>query len=260
MTKLSLASKVDRSEDNAFLPPIGRSSNHSLDQSKLRLSDPARAKGNRKILIVDDHPIVREGLTEMINHEAGLTVCGHAQSTQEAMPKIQELQPDLVLLDISLADGHGIELLKAIKIQYPKLTVLILSMHDENVFGIRALRAGAAGYLMKQAAPDQMLAAIRKALDGEIYVSEHLQKRMVQQFRGTRVPRTGSPLEDLSDRELEVFGMLGKGMTTRQIAEHLHLSIKTIESHRAKIKEKLSLKNSMELLQHAIQWSQAMSD
>lgn len=224
-----------------------------------RFSDGAGSKSVFKILIVDDHPIVRQGLTEMISQQADLKVCGYAHNTERALPQIREQKPDLVLLDISLADGHGIELLKSIKIEFPKLIVLILSMHDENVFGIRALRAGAAGYVMKQASPEHVLAAIRKTLDGEIYVSENLQRRMVQQFRGARVPRTGSPLEDLSDRELEVFGLLGKGMTTRQIAEHLHLSIKTIESHRAKIKEKLSLKNSMELLQHAIQWSQAMS-
>jgi DNA-binding NarL/FixJ family response regulator len=227
-----------------------------------RVSGSASAKSRFttfNILIIDDHPIVREGLTDMISQEQGLNVCGHAQSTEDAIPKITALKPDLVLLDISLADGHGIDLLKTIKEQFPKLVVLILSMHDENVFGVRALRAGAAGYVMKQASPEQVLAAIRKTLGGEIYVSENLQRRMVQQFRGSRVPRTGSPLEDLSDRELEVFGLLGKGMTTRQIAEHLHLSIKTIESHRAKIKEKLNLKNSMELLQHAIQWSQAMA-
>lgn len=212
----------------------------------------------RRIMIVDDHPIVRQGLAEMIDQETDLVVCGQTPSAHEALQKIKDLNPDLVLLDISLADGHGIELLKDIKAQFPKLLVLILSMHDENIFGIRAFRAGAAGYVMKQAAPQEVVNAIRKILDGDVYVSDTLEKRLIHQFRGTKTTRTGSPLEDLTDRELQVFGLLGKGMTTRQVAEYLHLSIKTVESHRAKIKEKMNLKNSMELLQHAIHWNQAL--
>lgn len=217
-----------------------------------------KISAKRKILVVDDHPIVRQGLAEMIDQEQDLVVCGQTHSAHDALQKVKDLSPDLVLLDISLADGHGIELLKDIKAQYPKMQVLILSMHDENIFGIRAFRAGAAGYVMKQAAPEHVIAAIRKILDGDVYVSESLEKRLIHQFRGTRSARTGSPLEDLTDRELQVFGLLGKGMTTRQVAEYLHLSIKTIESHRAKIKEKMNLKNSMELLQHAIHWNQAL--
>jgi DNA-binding NarL/FixJ family response regulator len=217
----------------------------------------SKTKVKRRVLLVDDHPIVREGLTEMVNHEEDLTVCGTAEEMNQALDQIEKLKPDLVVLDISLKGSNGIEVLKNIKVRYPKMLVLVLSMHDETLYALRALRAGASGYIMKQEPAERVLASIRQVLNGEISLSENMEKKMMKQLVGGRAARTGSPLEDLSDRELEVFRLIGKGYSTRQIAEELHLSIKTIESHRAHIKEKLNLKNAMELVQHAIQWQEA---
>lgn len=225
-------------------------------QRESERNDSAK-KPKRRVLLVDDHPIVREGLTEMINHEDDLAVCGTAEEMNQSLDQIEKLRPDLVVLDISLRGSNGIEVLKNIKVRYPKLLVLVLSMHDETLYALRALRAGAAGYIMKQEPAERVLSSIRQVLNGEISLSENMEKKMMKQLIGGRAARTGSPLEDLSDRELEVFRLIGKGYSTRQIAEELHLSIKTIESHRAHIKEKLNLKNAMELVQHAIQWQEA---
>jgi DNA-binding NarL/FixJ family response regulator len=211
----------------------------------------------RRVLLVDDHPIVRQGLTEMVNHEEDLSVCGTAEDMNQALEQIERLKPDLVVLDISLKGSNGIEVLKDIKVRLPKTVVLMLSMHDETLYAVRALRAGAAGYVMKQEPADRVLDSMRRVLSGEIALSQSMEKTMMKQLFGGRADHTGSPLEDLSDRELEVFRLIGKGCSTRQIAEELHRSIKTIESHRAHIKEKLNLKNAMELVQHAIQWQEA---
>src|SRR3954453_15041895 len=210
-----------------------------------------------RILLVDDHPIVRQGLAEMINQERDLQVCGTAEDVHKAIESIEKIRPDLVIADISLKGSNGIELLKNIKVRFPKMLVLVLSMHDEALYAVRALRAGAGGYIMKQEATQRVLTAIHQVLNGEIYLSERMEKKMMHQLVGGRSTRTGSPIEDLSDRELEVFGLIGQGHGTRQIAEELHLSIKTIESHRAHIKDKLNLKNATELVQHAIQWREA---
>jgi DNA-binding NarL/FixJ family response regulator len=225
----------------------------------LRKSMAQIAAKNRKhrILLVDDHPIVRQGLSEMINQERDLQVCGTAEDVHRALDALENIRPDLVIADISLKGSNGIELLKNIKVRFPRTLVLVLSMHDESLYAVRALRAGAAGYIMKQEATDKVLTAIRQVLSGEIYLSERMEKKMMHQLVGGRAARTGSPIEDLSDRELEVFGLIGQGHGTRQIAEELHLSIKTIESHRAHIKEKLNLRNATELVQHAIQWRES---
>jgi DNA-binding NarL/FixJ family response regulator len=214
-------------------------------------------KVKARILLVDDHPIVRQGLAEMIDQEPDLTVCGTAEDVHKALDALDKLQPDLVIADISLKGSNGIELLKNIKVRHPRTLVLVLSMHDESLYAVRALRAGAAGYIMKQEATEKVLTAIRQVVTGEIYLSERMEKKMMHQLVGGRIARTGSPIEDLSDRELEVFGLIGQGHGTRQIAEELHLSIKTIESHRAHIKDKLNLRNATELVQHAIQWREA---
>ncbi len=213
--------------------------------------------GKHRILLVDDHPIVRQGLAEMLNHERDLEVCGTAEDVLQALEAIDKLHPDLVIADISLRGSNGIELLKAIKLRFPTTLVLVLSMHDESLYAVRALRAGAAGYIMKQEATERVLVALRQVLAGEVYLSERMEKKMMHQLVGGRAARTGSPIEDLSDRELEIFGLIGQGHGTRKIAEELHLSIKTIESHRAHIKEKLNLQNATELVQHAIQWREA---
>ena len=219
------------------------------------------AKSNpTRVLIVDDHPLLRQGIAQLINHEKDMVVCGEAESAQKALDAMATTKFDVAIIDISLGASNGIELLKNIKIQHPKLLVLILSMHDESVYAQRALRAGAAGYIMKQEATERVLLAIRKVLSGEVYLSEKLGVRMLNQLVGGRsTALVGSPIEELSDRELEVFGLIGQGMGTRPIAEKLHLSVKTIESHRAHIKEKLRLKNATELVHHAIQWAQSES-
>jgi DNA-binding NarL/FixJ family response regulator len=205
-----------------------------------------------KVLLIDDHPIVRQGLALFIDREADLVVCGEADGATSALQTIRDAMPDFVVLDISLDGPDGLDLLKALRTQYPTLPVLVLSMHDELSYGERALRAGANGYIMKQEATEKVLTAIRHILHGNVYLSERLTKRMLQQFaNGTISPR--DPLARLSDRELEVYRLIGAGHGTRQIADELHVSAKTVESYQAHIKEKLSLRNARELVQHAIE-------
>ena len=210
----------------------------------------------RKVLVVDDHPIVREGLTQMINREPDLTVCGNAEDMQRALQLTDSLKPDILILDISLNGPDGLDVLKYIRARDPELPVLILSMHDEALYAERALRAGANGYIMKQEATDSVLVALRRILNREVYVSERVANRMLRQFIGGGSSGVAhSSVEGLSDRELEVLRLIGRGHSTRQIAEELHLSVKTVESYQAHLKEKLSLNNSRELVQYAIRWA-----
>ena len=211
----------------------------------------------RMIFIVDDHPIVRQGLALLINRGPDLAVCGDAEEAGSALDRIEELRPDLVVLDISLNGPDGLDLLKTIRARDPNLPVLILSMMDEVLYAERGLRAGANGYIMKQQATEQVLVAIRRILGGEIYVSERMSNKMLHLFVGGSPAHQSSPVADLTDRELEVFRLIGEGHGTRQIADELHLSIKTVESYQAHIKEKLLLKNGRELVQRAIQWNVA---
>jgi DNA-binding NarL/FixJ family response regulator len=216
---------------------------------------PNKADENKTaILIVDDHPIIRQGLTELINQEIDLTVCGEAEEAHRAMQAIKSLKPDIVIVDISLKQTSGMELIKDIKAQYPNLAVLALSMHDESLYAERALRAGAKGYIMKAEATEKVVTAIRKVMSGQIYVSDRMAAKMVRKLVSSEPDVGASAIERLSDRELEVFHLIGQGYGTRQIAERLHLSIKTIETYRAHIKEKLNLADAAELLQYAIQW------
>jgi DNA-binding NarL/FixJ family response regulator len=203
---------------------------------------------------VDDHPIVRQGLAQLIDQENDLQVCGQADDAHEAMQMIRQLNPDMVIVDISLKGTSGMDLIKDLKVQYPDLPVLTLSMYDEAVYGERALRAGARGYIMKQEATEKVVTAIRRVLAGEVYVSDSMAARMVSQLVGGGVRQAGSPLERLSDRELEVFRLIGEGYGTREMAEKLHLSVKTIETYRAHLKDKLGLEDANELLRRAIQW------
>jgi DNA-binding NarL/FixJ family response regulator len=207
-----------------------------------------------KVLLVDDHPIVRQGLALFIDREPDLTVCGQADDASSALKAVRNSIPDFVVLDISLDGPDGLELLKAIRAEYPKLPVLVLSMHDESLYAERALRAGANGYIMKQEATEKVLTAIRQILGGDVYLSDRLTKRMLQQFANGSVSPC-DPLSKLSDRELEVYRLIGTGHGTRQIADELHVSAKTIESYQAHIKEKLSLRNARELVQNAVEWS-----
>jgi len=209
------------------------------------------------VLIVDDHPVVRQGLAQLINEEKDLEVYGHAEDAPQAMQAIKELKPDMVIVDISLKDTSGMDLIKDIKIQYPNLPVLTLSMHDESLYAERALRAGAKGYIMKQEATERVVTAIRRVLAGEIYVSDSMAAKMVSKLATGVAPLGVSPVDTLSDRELEVFRLIGEGCKTREIADRLHLSVKTIETHRAHIKEKLGLKDGNELFRFAVEWLNA---
>jgi DNA-binding NarL/FixJ family response regulator len=212
------------------------------------------------ILIVDDHPIVRQGLAELINHEEDLAVCGQAEDAHQAIKAVKELKPDMAIVDISLKETSGMELIKDVKAQFPNLPTLALSMHDESLYAERALRAGARGYIMKAEATEKVILAIRTILSGEIYISEKMASKMMQKLVGGNTEISASPVERLSDRELEVFQLIGKGFGTRQISERLYLSIKTIETYRAHIKEKLNLADAAELLQYAIQCVNSRSD
>jgi DNA-binding NarL/FixJ family response regulator len=212
-----------------------------------------------RVLLVDDHPIVRQGLALLIDREADLSVCGEAEGALSAFHAIETLRPDIVVLDISLSGPDGLDVLKEIRMKTGSLPVLILSMHDESIYAERAMRAGANGYIMKQEATEKVLVAIRRILQGEVYLSDRLTSTMLQQFvRGT-APVKSSPLLALTDRELEVFRLIGEGHGTRQIADELHLSVKTIESYQAHIKEKLALRNARELVQHAIEWTVSLN-
>jgi DNA-binding NarL/FixJ family response regulator len=208
-----------------------------------------------KVLVVDDHPIVRQGLTLLINRESDLMVCGEAEDAHTAMQSLTATRPDILVVDISLNGPDGLDLLKEIRARHPNLPVLILSMHDESIYAERALRAGAQGYIMKQEATEKVLVALRRILSREIYVSERIANRMLQRYIGGPIAGRPSSIADLTDRELEVFRLIGEGHSTRQIAEDLHISVKTVESYQSHIKEKLSLRSARELVQHAIQWS-----
>lgn len=208
-----------------------------------------------RVLVVDDHPIVRQGLALLINREADLTVCGEAEDAHTAIQSVTATRPDILVVDISLNGPDGLDLLKNIRTRHPDLPVLILSMHDESIYAERALRAGAQGYIMKQEATEKVLVALRRILSREIYVSERIANRMLHRYIGNPSAARPSSIADLTDRELEVFRLIGEGRSTRQIAEDLHISVKTVESYQSHIKEKLSLRSARELVQHAIQWS-----
>ncbi len=220
--------------------------------------DPKNQTGIRKnklrVLLVDDHPVLRKGLGQMINAEADLMVCGEAEDASKAFEAVGTLSPDVAVVDISLKRGNGIELIKNVKARYPELPILVLSMHDEALYAERALRAGSLGYIMKEEATEQVLTALRRVVAGEIFLSERMKARMLQQLATGRGKIVVSPIEQLTDRELQVFRLIGEGRSTRQIAAELHLSVRTVEAYREYIKDKLSLKNSTELVQHAFHW------
>lgn len=213
---------------------------------------PSTSAAKYRVFLVDDHPIVQQALADMLNHEGDLEVCGTTMNARTALEQIERLRPDLVILDLVLQGANGIELLKDIRVRYPKQLVLMLSMHDESVYAFRALRAGAAGYIMKAEATEKLLTAVRQILEGGVYLSERMQKRVLGRMGGAPVDEAPQPLDSLSDRELEVLRLMGQALSTRQIANQLHLSVKTIESHRAHLKEKLNLKTGAELSQYAM--------
>ncbi|MGD9843213.1 MAG: response regulator [Steroidobacteraceae bacterium] len=205
-------------------------------------------------MIVDDHPIVRHGLRRLLESEPDMEVCGEAETARAAKSMIRELRPDAVIVDVSLAQGDGMELVKDARAHYPYLPMLVLSMHDEMIYAERMLSAGANGYIMKQAASEQFLLALRRILAGGIYVSDSVGNNMIEKFASGSAYLSANPVDTLSNRELQVLHMIGKGLSTRQAADALNLSIKTVESHRQRVKRKLSLRTSTQLVQYAVNW------
>jgi len=207
-----------------------------------------------RVLLVDDHPIVRQGLKRLIGNESDLEVCGEAASVREARQAIRELAPDVVVADISLRDGDGIELLTELRAHHPALPVLVLSMHDEVIYAERMLVAGASGYIMKQAASEQFIEALRRVLAGGQWVSEAIGARMLDKVAAGGTPPPATPIDQLSNRELQVLRLIGRGLSSRQVADTLHLSVKTVEAHRQRIKHKLDLATGAQLVQYAAAW------
>ena len=207
----------------------------------------------RRIFVVDDHPVFREGLVRVLNQEKDLIVCGEAEDASGTLKAISDAKPDLVIVDISLDGMNGIDLAKSLRVQMPSLKLLVLSMHPESLHAERALRAGANGYVMKKEPGRTLLGAVRQVLEGKTYVSPELNERLLQGLAGG-APTPASPVGTLSNRELEVFRLIGQGVGTRQIADSLSMSMKTVESHRQHIKEKLQLSSTTELVQRAIHW------
>jgi len=220
-----------------------------------KAADPVvNRKPKTKVLLVDDHPVLRAGLGRLINQEADMTVCGEAEDGPTAFDLAGTLTPDIAVIDVSLKGSNGIELIKNLKARFPELPTLVLSMHDESLYAERALRAGSLGYIMKEEAIEQVIAAIRKVMLGEIFLSERMKTKMLQQMANGKGKVVSSPIEQLTDRELEVFRLIGEGCSTRQIAGQSHLSVRTVEAYREYIKSKLNLKNATELVQHAFHW------
>ena len=206
-----------------------------------------------RILLIDDHPVVRRGLADVIGREPDLEICGEASDVAEAIGEVERTQPDLAVVDLTLKTGHGIELLERLKTRAPNLKTLVSSMHDETLFAERVLRAGAKGYVTKQEPPEVLIRAIRQVLRGELYLSPRMTSRLLNRVVAG-APTQEDPVQGLSNREVEVYEMIGQGLTIQQIATRLHLSPKTIETHREKIKQKLNVRSSAELNRRAVQW------
>ncbi len=223
------------------------------EQEQRQKLNPAR------IVLVDDHPAVREGLAESINHESGLAVCGQADDHAGAVRVIEATSPDLVVLDLTLRSSSGLELLKNIRARWPRVLILVMSMHDENLYAERVLRAGAHGYITKQEATQQVIQAIRHVLDGGIYLNQRISAKVLGRLRAKPEKATDSIQSLLAERELEVFEMMGEGLSTREIAQQLHIDGKTVDTYRARIREKLNLQTSSALLKLAIQWQRGRS-
>jgi DNA-binding NarL/FixJ family response regulator len=221
-------------------------------------SDPSVAAARKyRIFLVDDHPLVREGLANLINEQNDMVVCGEAEDSAGALTGIAKTRPDVALVDISLKNESGLELVKNLESQFPLVALIVLSMHDEALYAERALRAGARGYVMKRESTKSVLASIRRVMEGGVYVSERVVNSMARRFSSSSKGAESSPVERLSDRELEIFRLLGQGRTTTQIAEDLHLSLKTVQAYCARAKEKFGVSSLGELLRAAIRWEDA---
>lgn len=222
--------------------------------TKSKATKPATGKSIHRLLLVDDHPMMRMGWQALISNQPDLRVADQASSCQEALLRLGEQVFDLVVTDLALPDRGGLELIKDMRELHPETPVLVISMHDEMLYAERALRAGARGYLMKEAGGERMLTAIRDVLGGRVHVSERMSAKILEGMTGSKPRGSSSPVEKLSDREFEVFQLIGQGRGTRQIAEQLSLSPKTVEVHRAHIKEKLALESATDLVRHAVRW------
>lgn len=209
-----------------------------------------------KILLVDDHPLVRQGLTILFHEQPDFLICGEAGSVREALEQIPVTKPDLAIVDISLQDSSGLDLIRTIRAQYPRIEIVVLSMHDEKLYAERAIRAGARGYVTKRETTKRIVAAVREVLQGKFGISQDMATLFESKFSDGRI-RTGElPVETLSDRELEIFRLLGQGRDTRRISNMLHISLKTVQTYCRRIKEKLELENATELLREAIRWNE----
>jgi DNA-binding NarL/FixJ family response regulator len=217
-------------------------------------SKPTPAKSKKKIVIIDDHPMMREGLGQLIANDPELSICGEAGDAQEGLTVIQSTKPDLLITDITLPGRSGLELIKDLQAMYPKLPVLVISMHDESFYAERVLRAGGRGYIMKQEGGKKLMEAIRQVMSGRVYVSEKMSAKILDLFTGGNKETSASPVQKLTDREFEVFQLIGKGLNTIQIAAQLHVSPKTVEVHRANVKMKLNIKTAPELIRFAVRW------
>ena len=216
---------------------------------------PRAGRKRSRIVIVDDHPIVRERLAEIIGRENDLEVCGESEDRAEAIDTIKERSPDLVIIDLTLKNSDGLELIKDINARWPKLLMLVVSMHDESLYAERVIRAGAQGYITKQEATRNILVAIRRVLSHQIYLNDQISTHIISRLISNTGNTAATPAELLADRELQVFELTGRGMNTREIADRLHIAAKTVETYRARIRDKLKLKDGSELLQLAISWT-----
>ncbi len=220
---------------------------------KPRPAKQPKPPAKKQIFIVDDHPMMRDGLRQLIGGEPDLEVCGEADDAPPALALIESLKPDLALVDISLRTSSGLELIKDLRLRRPGLSILVISMHDESLYAERVLRAGGRGYIMKQEGGRKLMEAIRRVLGGHTYVSDRMASTIVDIFSGRR-SETASPVEKLTDREFEVFQLIGRGLSTKEIAGHIHVSVKTVEVHRVNIKQKLALQTAPELIRFAVRW------
>ena len=222
----------------------------------MKTIDPTSASGEEKprktVLIIDDHIVVRQGLHHLIDREEDLVVCGEAGDAVEGLDSIRRLNPDIVIADIPLPGMNGVEFIKNARACRPDLPIVVFSMHEESLYAERTLRAGARGYVMKKADCGEIITALRKVLEGGIHTSGEMEEKLLRRTLGNRQPKSGSPVSRLSDRELEVFEMIGHGRTSHEIAEALSLSVKTVDTHRQHIREKLGLRTTTELVQHAV--------
>ncbi len=224
-----------------------------------RKAGTKKASARRRLLLVDDHPMMRAGLAALINTQPDILVNREASGPAEALDEIDRERPDLLVTDLTMAGRAGLEFIKDVVARFPGLPILVLSMHDETVYAERVLRAGARGYVMKEAGGERLLAAIRRVLDGDVYVSDKMSAALLDSLTGRRPRGSASPIEKLSDREFEIFQLVGRGLSTREIGERLGISPKTVDVHRGHVLEKLDLKNATELVRHAVRWTESQN-